>query len=83
MVKKLGCVLSCLCDWCTLKNMCGLSEYAQPQYFYLPLVGVVATDILSNRKASAQGSSTDLTDDDDIWIAYSCEVGPNALQSRH
>ena len=50
--------------------MCGLSEYAQPPYFYLLSVGVVTTDILSNRKASAQGSSTDLTDDyDDDYYA--------------
>ena len=44
------CVLSCLHDWCTLQNMCGLLEYAQPPYFYLPSVGVATTDVLSNRK---------------------------------
>ena len=45
--------------------MCGPLEYAQPPYFYLPSVGVVTTDVLSNRKASAQGLSTDSTDDND------------------
>ena len=45
--------------------MCGPLEYAQPPYFYLPSVGVVTTDILSNRKASAWGLSADLTNDDD------------------
>ena len=45
--------------------MCGPLEYAQPPYFYLLAVGVVTTNILSNRKASAQGSSTDSIDDND------------------
>ena len=62
-LKSLGHVLSCLCDWCTLKDMCGLSEYAQPPYLYPPSVGVVTNDVLSNRKV--QGLGTDLTDDDD------------------
>ena len=35
-LKRLGCVLSCLCDWCRLKTMCGPLEYAQPPHFYLP-----------------------------------------------
>ena len=65
-VKSLGCVLSCLCYWCTLKNMCGPSEYAQPPYFYLPSVGVATTDALRNRKASAWGSSTDSPHDDEL-----------------
>ena len=39
-LKRLGCVLSCLCDWCTLKNTCGPLEHAQPLYFYLTRVNV-------------------------------------------
>ena len=38
--KRLGCVLSCLCDWCTLKNMQGPLEYAQPPFIYLPDMSV-------------------------------------------
>ena len=48
-----------------LCDMCGPSEYAQQPYFYLPSVGVVTTDILGNRKASAWVLSADLTDDHD------------------
>ena len=48
--------------------MCDLSEYAQPPFFYLLSVGVVTTDILSNRNTSIQGLSTDLTDDDDDGV---------------
>ena len=40
LVKRLGCVLSCLYDWCTQKNRCGPSEHAQPPYFYLQLTCV-------------------------------------------
>ena len=46
--------------------VCGLSEYALPPY--LASVGVVTTDVLSNGKAPARGSSTDLTDDDNDMI---------------
>ena len=40
LLKRQGCVLSCLCDWHTLKNMCGSLEYAQPPYFYLLYISV-------------------------------------------
>ena len=40
LIKRPGCVPSCLCDWCTLKNMNGPLEYAQPPYFYLPDMSV-------------------------------------------
>ena len=36
LIIRLGCVQSCLHDRCTKKNVCGLSEHAQPPYFYLP-----------------------------------------------
>ena len=64
-------MLSCLCDWCTLKNTCGPSEYAQPPYFYLPSVGVVTTDVLSKEKPrldlvkESLGSCVDSTNNDD------------------
>ena len=64
-------MLACLCDWCTLKNMCEPSEYAQPPYFYLPSVGVVTTDVLSKEKPrldltkESLGLSIDSTNDDD------------------
>ena len=56
-------------DWCTLKNMCGPLEYAQPPYFYLPSVGVVTTDVLSKGKPrldlakESLGPSIDSTND--------------------
>ena len=36
LIKRLECVLSCLCNWCTYKNMYGPLEHAQPPYFCLP-----------------------------------------------
>ena len=73
--KRLGHVLSYLCNWCTWTNMCGPSEYAQPPYFYLQSVGSATTDILSTEKPrfnlvkESLGSSIDSTnDDDDMYI---------------
>ena len=46
LIKWLECVPSCLCDWCTLKNMCGPWQYAKPSYCYLSDISVWVCEMI-------------------------------------
>ena len=54
--KDTGCVLSCLCDWCTQKNMCGLSEHAQLSSMCVFIYGSTTLHIMWFRPVCSPGS---------------------------